>query len=87
MNTDALKRRLQNLFSDGLVAIIGSGLSCAEGLPGMGALASRLKDEVPRLIGGADGAAWAEVVARLDAGMGLEAALHEVAVSADLKRP
>lgn len=85
MNTDALKRRLQSLFSDGLVAIIGSGLSCAEGLPGMGALASRLKGEVPGLIGGADGAAWAEVAARLDAGMGLEAALHEVAVSADLE--
>lgn len=85
MNIDALKCRLQNLFADGLIVIVGSGLSCAEGLPGMGALAKRLKDLVPGRISGGDEAAWAEVASRLDAGVGLEAALHEVAVSVDLE--
>jgi hypothetical protein len=33
MNTDALKSRLQYLLTDGLVTIVGTGLSCAEGLP------------------------------------------------------
>lgn len=85
MNIDDLKRRLQNLFGDGLVVIVGSGLSCAEGLPGMGELAKCLKDAVPGRIAGEDEAVWAEVASRLDAGVGLEAALHEVAASADLE--
>ena len=32
---DDLKRWLQAIFTDKLVIIVGSGLSCAEGLPGM----------------------------------------------------
>lgn len=85
MNIDDLKRKLQSLFGDGLVVIVGSGLSCAEGLPGMGALADRLKDAVPVRITGGDEAVWAEVEILLDAGAGLEAALHKVAASADLE--
>lgn len=85
MDMDDLKRRLQDLFADGLVTIVGSGLSCAEGLPGMGALAARLKADVPGLIAGDDIAAWSAVADQLDAGMGLEAALHTVAVSLDLE--
>lgn len=85
MNRDELKRRLQAIFADGLVTIVGSGLSWAEGLPGgMGALADQLKADVPRIIGGTDAAAWAEVASLLDSGTGLEAALQKVAVSADL---
>ncbi len=84
MNLDELKRQLQAIFADGLVTIVGSGLSCAEGLPGMGALAGRLKADVPKIIGGADEVAWAEVASHLDSGAGLEAALQKVAASADL---
>lgn len=84
MNLDELKRRLQAIFADGLVTIVGSGLSCAEGLPGMAALADRLKADVPPIISGTDTAAWAEVVSHLNLGAGLEAALQKVAASADL---
>lgn len=84
MNLDELKRRLQAIFADGLVTIVGSGLSCAEGLPGMGALAGRLKAGVPQIISGADVAAWAEVASHLDSGAGLETALQKVSASADL---
>jgi len=34
MNLHEIKEHLQNHLSDGLVIIIGSGLSCAEGIPG-----------------------------------------------------
>lgn len=84
MNTDDLKRRLQSYFTDGLVVVVGSGLSCAEGLPGMGALANRLLTEVPKSVLPADQVAWEEVAAQLMTGAGLEAALHTITVSADL---
>lgn len=86
MNTDDLKRRLQGFFADGLVTIVGSGLSCAEGLPGMGALAGRLLAEVPKSVLPTDQAAWDEVAAQLVAGTGLEAALHTVTVSTELDK-
>lgn len=81
LDIHALKQRLQSLFTDGLVIVVGSGLSCAEGLPGMWQLSNHLKDVLPDRIGGEDEDAWANVAGQLDAGVGLEAALHKVAVS------
>lgn len=46
MELHNVKVRLQEHLSDGLVTIVGSGLSCAEGLPGMGELADHLLAEV-----------------------------------------
>lgn len=43
-----LKRHLQDCLGDGLAIIVGSGLSCAEGIPGMSALATHLIEDVPR---------------------------------------
>ena len=40
---DDLKRWLQKIFTDKLVIIVGSGLSCAEGLPSMWDLGKKLK--------------------------------------------
>lgn len=71
---DALKKELQTIFSDGLVTVIGSGLSCAEGLPGMGALATELISKVPSAIPDADKATWAAIESCL-ASDGLEGAL------------
>ena len=71
---DALKKELQAIFTDGLVTVIGSGLSCAEGLPGMGALATELISKVPLAIPEADKATWAAIEACL-ASDGLEGAL------------
>lgn len=70
----ALLKALQRQFSDGLVTVVGSGLSCAEGLPGMGALATHLRTEVPKLVAGTDAAQWADLATNIDA-LGLEAAL------------
>lgn len=81
MDTHVLKQRLQNLFADGLVTIIGSGLSCAEGLPGMAALAEMLIKTLPSTIAAEDEGTWAEVSDYLSNGVGLEAALHKVTIS------
>jgi SIR2-like domain len=58
---DELKKQLQAIFSDGLVTVIGSGLSCAEGLPGMDALAKELISKVPSEIPDPDKAIWAAI--------------------------
>lgn len=71
---DALKKELQAIFSDGLVTVIGSGLSCAEGLPGMGALATELISKVPSAIPDADIPTWAAIEECLTS-EGLEGAL------------
>src|SRR5690606_23652908 len=71
------KARLQKHLSDGLVTIVGSGLSCAEGLPGMGELARYLLVEVGSGLEGADAVTWASV-APLIASNGLESALLTV---------
>lgn len=77
MDLHNIKARLQEHLSDGLVTIVGSGLSCAEGLPGMGELATHLLAEVGVGLAGADAIAWASASA-LIATKGLEGALLEV---------
>ena len=49
-----LKLLLQDHFRDGLVTVVGSGLSCAEGLPGMTELAEHLRTVVGSGLSSAD---------------------------------
>lgn len=77
MDLHTLKSRLQAHLSDGLVTIVGSGLSCAEGLPGMGELADYLLAHVGHELGGADADAWT-AASPLISTQGLEAALLTV---------
>ena len=74
MDLNEIKMRLQQHLSDGLVTVVGSGLSCAEGLPGMGELADHLRATVGPGLAGDDLAMWG-VIAPLIGEMGLEAAL------------
>ena len=69
-----LKKWLQAIFTDNLVIIIGSGLSCAEGLPGMGALANRLRERMPQYLNDSDKVTWNTISDCLDL-EGLEGAL------------
>lgn len=71
---EAFVTTLQRHFGDGLVTVVGSGLSCAEGLPDMGSLASHLAAAIPKLVTGADAAQW-EILATEIVASGLEAAL------------
>lgn len=76
MDIGAVKGRLQEHFSDGLVIIIGSGLSCAEGLPGMGELADYLCEQIVGHLNCDDAAEWEEILPMVKS-EGLEAAFFK----------
>lgn len=84
MTLDEIKKHLQNHLSDGLVTVVGSGLSCAEGLPGMGELADHLCANIGAGLGVADLAAWAEIAPLIEE-EGLEGALHAKAPTPELE--
>ncbi len=74
-NVDEIKRSLQRHFTPGIVVVVGSGLSCAEGLPGMGMLADHLALADPhRALPPVDVAQWSVLVAEIRS-KGLEPAL------------
>ncbi|SCB55084.1 SIR2-like domain-containing protein [Bradyrhizobium shewense] len=74
MDLHDLKLILQRHFSDGLVTVVGSGLSCAEGLPGMGALAAHLQSTIEVDLSADDKLIWSGLAPQISA-LGLEAAL------------
>ena len=78
MNLDDLKLQLQRHLSDGLVTVIGSGLSCAEGLPNMDELADHLQSVIGDGLAPIDADHWARL-APLIAANGLEAAFLKMA--------
>jgi hypothetical protein len=84
MDLDALVRFVQEHFSDGLALVIGSGLSAAEGIPGMPALAGHLSTAAGGLAG-SDCALWSQIKSVLDANEGLEAALLKYPPSSSLE--
>jgi len=77
MDLHNIKVRLQEHLSDGLVTIVGSGLSCAEGLPSMAELATHLLVEVSTVLTDADADMWTSA-STLIKNQGLEAALLAV---------
>lgn len=84
MDYASLVKFVQGHFTDGLVLVIGSGLSAAEGLPGMPALAAHLTNNAHTLTS-SDSALWTEIQAVLDAKEGLEAALLKHAPTQSLE--
>ncbi len=97
MTIDEIKKQIQSILGDGLAVIIGCGLSCAEGLPGMSGLADALQEGIPSLRHDPVEREWLLISERLSKGIGLEAALAGVelpgplfdsivAVTADLFR-
>lgn len=75
MDLDTLKKRLQDHFTDGLVAVVGSGLSVAEGIPGMGQLADHLLATIPKDVPPASYETWEKIELELKSGQDLESAL------------
>jgi len=70
-----VKRTLQDHLQEGLLLIVGTGLSVAEGIPGMGPLGDHLKHVMPPKLAVAPDPAWNDVVAALDGGDNLESAM------------
>jgi hypothetical protein len=79
-----LKKQLQEHLGDGLVLVVGSGLSCAEGVPGMGALGHHLVTHIPVSLSPADEKLWEEIHP-LVITEGLEAALLKRAPTPSLE--
>jgi hypothetical protein len=74
MNYEALVKFVQQHFTDGLALVVGSGLSSAEGIPGMPELAAHLTT-CSNSLAGPDLAVWSKVRVNLTGGEDLETAL------------
>ncbi|WP_109152943.1 SIR2 family protein [Azospirillum sp. TSO5] len=72
MELDQLKRSLQDHFRDGLLVVVGSGLSAAEGIPGMGGLSDHLLAAVSPHVEEEDAPLWQNIKIGLASGNGLE---------------
>lgn len=75
MDVDTIRKRLQSILGDGLAIIVGSGLSAAEGIPGMSDLTRHLLQAVPQRLPPDYTAEWEAIATRLRNGAGLESAL------------
>jgi hypothetical protein len=84
MTLDEAIKFAQGQFTDGLVLVVGSGLSAGEGIPDMPALAAHLQASAPEL-SGEDARCWEPVESVLMEGAGLEAALIRHPPSASLE--
>lgn len=73
-----VKRNIQDHLQEGLLLVVGTGLSIAEGIPSMGQLADHLKRNIPLKLATAPDPAWDQIVSALDAGDHLEAAMGKV---------
>lgn len=85
MDIPEIKSTIQGFFGDGLALIVGSGLSCAEGIPGMPALANFLDNAINSDYAGAIADEWAGAAALIE-DHGLEAALLQVEISEELEK-
>ena len=86
MELDEVKRIIQDFFQENTVTIVGSGLSLAEGIPGMTALATELLSQIPKLLSKPDIDIWSKIAADLSSGIGLEQALHNTKPSTTIEK-
>lgn len=77
-----VKRHLQDHLQEGLLLVVGTGLSIAEGIPGMHQLGQHLQNVIPQRLVTAPDSAWVNMVAVLNAGDHLEAAMGKVNLKA-----
>lgn len=83
MDIDTTKKIIQNFFQEGTVTIVGSGLSTAEGIPGMSDLSKELQDKIPAMLTAAEDIdIWNQINHDLAAGIGLEETLYKTKPSA-----
>jgi len=82
LELSSVKRQIQDHLQEGLLLIVGTGLSIAEGIPGIAPLAEHLKSEIPAKITAIPDPGWKQVVAALDSGDNLEAAMGKVTLNA-----
>jgi hypothetical protein len=87
MDQNSAYKYIQELFCRGLVTIVGSGASCALGLPSMEKLNEYLQENIPTrmpCLAESSATIWKEVAQRLANGEGLESALDAKDLPRDL---
>ena len=77
IDMDNLKKNIQSFFDQGTVTIVGSGLSCAEGISGMKALSEKLMEDVPNKLSNEDMECWRNIEETLNNGIDLESPLQQ----------
>lgn len=77
IDMDNLKKNIQSFFDQGTVTIVGSGLSCAEGISGMKALSEKLMEDVPNKLNNEDMECWRNIEETLNNGTDLESTLQQ----------
>lgn len=77
IDMDNLKKNIQSFFDQGTVTIVGSGLSCAEGISGMKALSEKLMKDVPSKLSNEDIECWRNIEETLNSGTDLESTLQQ----------
>ena len=83
---DDIKRIIQNFFDQGTVTIVGSGLSCAEGISGMSGLSIKLIKDVPNMISVESQKCWDKIVEKLNEGLDLESVLQKNIVTDEIEK-
>ena len=77
IDMDNLKKNIQSFFDQGTVTIVGSGLSCAEGISGMKALSEKLMEDVSNKLSNEDMECWRNIEETLNNGTDLESTLQQ----------
>ena len=85
MDLHSIKLELQSFFTDGLLLVVGSGLSIAEGLPGMPEISSQLGKQIPARVDGESQAKWIEIEGQLSPGLTLRPHLSNARRHLNLK--
>lgn len=86
IDMDNLKKNIQNFFDQGTVTIVGSGLSCAEGISGMKALSEKLMEDVPNKLRNEDMECWRNIEETLNNGTDLESTLQQNKATNNIER-
>lgn len=83
---DEIKKKIQSFFDQGTVTIVGSGLSCAEGISGMVQLSEKLIKDVPNKLKPENMKNWEKVEDALKKGQDLESALRQNKVTDEVEK-
>lgn len=86
MEINDIKKNIQRFFDQGTVTIVGSGLSCAEGISGMKALSKKLIEDVPNKLNTLDIECWRSIEETLNNGADLESTLQQNKVTSNIEK-
>ncbi len=86
MDINELKKEIQSFFDIGTLTVVGSGLSCAEGLPGMHEIFLYLQEKIPNSSLSLESLkVWENISDLLAKGIGLEDALQKNEPTSELE--